>query len=56
MNDIKQSIEEVRKEAKAMSRERLIDLVVLLNAGNLTKQQYIEGLEDLITKLKEKKD
>jgi len=54
MNDLNQSIEDVRKEARVMPRECLIDLVVSLNAGNLAKQQYIEGLEDLITKLKEK--
>jgi len=52
MNDIKQTLTDVWTEVLRMKSEEKDALIVSLNSGNLTKQQYIEGLEDLVTKLK----
>ena len=44
--------EQVIAQIQRMSRAEKDELLYHLNAGNLAKQQFIEGLEDLVTKLK----
>ena len=51
MNDEKQSLTDVAIEVMRMKEADKDNLIVQLNAGNLAKQQYISGLEDLLTKL-----
>ena len=52
MNDINETREQILAQIQRMSRAEKDQLLFELNAGNLSKQQYLEGLEDLVTKLK----
>ena len=52
MKDLNETNDQVMVQIQRMGREEKDRLLLELNAANLAKQQYFEGLEDLVTKLK----
>jgi hypothetical protein len=49
----KQTMLEVETEAQRLTKPELERLVVMLHAGNIAKQKYLDGLEFYIAKLKQ---